>query len=582
MSKTKLPTHCELYTPFEEAQNRSTSWESEYPRPQLRRNSFISLCGDWSLAVKGADGKFQPLGNICVPYPPESRISGIARQLEKGEKYVYTKDFSLPEVKKGQRVLLHFDAVDQIAQVTVNQTEFSEHTGGYLPFELDVTDCAVSGTNRVTVEVRDELDHTLGWGKQKRDRGGMWYTPVSGIWKSVWIETVPKNYIRQLRIKPSLTGVTVEMSGGKNNKVATLFDGEKTVKQTFSGSSVTLCPEDPKLWTPETPHLYEFEITDGEDTVRSYFALRTVTVESKNGSSYVCLNGKPYFCHGLLDQGYFPDGIYTPTSPDGFLYDIKKMKELGFNTLRKHIKIEHELFYYYCDKLGMLVFQDMVNSGNYSFLIDTALPTIGLKRGITHRATKARRKHFVESSKATLSLLYNHPCVVYYTVFNEGWGQFDADQNYKLLKACDKTRVFDATSGWFFAKDSDVDSHHVYFKPLKLKSRPDRPLVLSEFGGYSHRVNGHVFNLDKNYGYSTFDSQKDFQDAFCRLYREQVIPLVKSAGLCATVYTQVSDVEDETNGLLTYDRKICKLDDKIALAIADELKAAFRERTGTN
>lgn len=575
MANKKQPRLCALKTPFEDATNRTVSWETEYPRPQLRRASYISLCGDWSLAVKTADGKIDDLGNIYVPYPPESRISGIERQLLRREKYIYQKSFTLPAFSRSERVILHLDAVDQIASVTVNDSEFSEHTGGYLPFELDVTEAVREGQNHVTVEVRDELDHTYGWGKQKRNRGGMWYTPISGIWKSVWIEIVPKTYIRHLHITPSLDCAVVEMSGGKNNKTATLFDGEREIKYTFSGSTVTLKPEHPILWTPENPHLYEFEITDGTDTVRSYFALRTFTVESRGERSYMCLNGEPYFCHGLLDQGYFPDGIYTPATPDGFIYDIKKMKELGFNMLRKHIKIEHELFYYYCDKYGMLVFQDMVNSGDYSFFLDTALPTVGLKRGINHRATARRKAHFLESSKATLELLYNHPSVVYYTVFNEGWGQFEADKCYNLLKACDKTRVFDATSGWFTCKNSDVVSEHIYFKPLKFKSRADRPLVLSEFGGYSLRIDGHVFNLDKNYGYSTCTSPEEFEEAFCRLYRDQVIPAIEQHGLCATVYTQVSDVEDETNGLVTYDRQICKVDTKAMQSIAAQLFEAF-------
>ena len=577
MAGKKQPRLCALKTPFEDTANTSTSWLTEYPRPQLRRDSFISLCGDWALSVKTADGKKQALGNIFVPYPPESRISGIERQLLPNEKYIYQRTFTLPEFSKSERVLLHFDAVDQIAAVTVNDNEFSEHVGGYLPFELDITSCARVGDNTVTVEVRDELDHTFGWGKQRRDRGGMWYTPTSGIWKSAWLEIVPKTYIQSLHITPSLDSATVEMHGGKNNKTATLFDGDKEIKYTFSGSTVTLKPENPILWTPENPHLYEFEISDGTDTVRSYFALRTFSVEARGETTYMCLNGEPYFCHGLLDQGYFPDGIYTPATPDGFINDIKKMKELGFNTLRKHIKIEHELFYYYCDKYGMLVFQDMVNSGGYSFFVDTALPTIGLKRGITHRATPKRKSHFIESSKATIDLLYNHPSVVYYTVFNEGWGQFDADKCYALLKNCDKTRVFDATSGWFFGKQSDVESHHIYFKPLKFKKRPDRPLVLSEFGGYSLRIDSHVFNLDKNYGYSTCESQEAFEEAFCKLYREQVIPQIKQNGLCATVYTQVSDVEDETNGLLTYDRQVCKVSVQKMNEIADELRSAFSE-----
>ncbi len=575
MANKKQPRLCSLTTPFEDKSAQTTTWENEYPRPQMQRDSYISLCGEWQLSVKDTDSKIQPLGSIIVPYPPESRLSGIERQLCKGERYIYKRNFDMPVIDRTNRVLLHFGAVDQIAYVTVNDREFSEHIGGYLPFEFDITDCITAGQNTITVEVKDELDHTLAWGKQKRDRGGMWYTPVSGIWKTVWIETVPKNYIKYLHITPSLDSVTIEMSGGKNNKTATFFDGNKIIKQTFSGSSVTFMPENPKLWTPEAPHLYEFEISDGVDTVRSYFALRTVTVEKRGEHSFICLNGKPYFCHGLLDQGYYPDGIYTPASPDGLIYDIKKMKSLGFNTLRKHIKIEHELFYYYCDKYGMLVFQDMVNSGGYSFLIDTVLPTVGLKRGITHRATKERRRHFTESSIETIALLYNHPSVVYYTIFNEGWGQFDADKIFDLLSKRDKTRIFDATSGWFNFKNSDVVSEHIYFKPLKFKNRNDRPLVLSEFGGYSLRIDGHVFNLDKNYGYSTCETMAAFEEAFLKLYREQVIPKIIENGLCSTIYTQVSDVEDETNGLLTYDRQVLKVNDKKMTELSRELFDAF-------
>ena len=254
------------------------------------------------------------------------------------------------------------------------------------------------------------------------------------------------------------------------------------------------------------------------------------------------------------------------------------MKELGFNMLRKHIKIEPELFYYYCDKYGMIVFQDMVNSGKYNFLIDTALPTIGLKKGITHRASPIRRGAFTRETEATVKLLYNHPSVVYYTIFNEGWGQFDADENYRRLKALDPSRIWDATSGWFVEKESDVTSDHVYFKKLDLKNDPDRPMVLSEFGGYSCKIEGHSFNLDKTYGYSFFKDTESFGKALKDLYMNEVIPMI-DRGLCATVYTQVSDVEDETNGLVTYDRQVVKVnkDDmlEISKAIEDKFYSQF-------
>ena len=575
----KKPRTVDLTTPFEDKDTQSTTWD-EYPRPQMKRDSYLSLSGEWELFVRGKKGD-ESLGKITVPFPPESRISGIERQLGKGEKYIYTKIFSLPDGIKNDRYLLHFGAADQIARVTLNGKYLGEHAGGYLPFSFDVTESLESGENVLTVEIEDDLDRDLAWGKQRRDRGGMWYTPISGLWKQVWLEAVPENYITGIRITPSLDSVKIEVSGGKSEKTITYRDGdtEKTVE--FSGESVIISPENVVNWTPDDPHLYFFSLSDGCDRIESYFALRTVDIEEKDGKSYISLNGEPIFCHGLLDQGYYPDGIYTPASPDGLLYDVKKMKSLGFNMLRKHIKIEHELFYYFCDKYGMLVFQDMVNSGDYSFLVDTALPTIGKKRGITHKTTLRRREHFERDSRETLDLLYNHPCVVYYTIFNEGWGQYDADRIYKELKEYDSTRIYDATSGWFVENESDVTSDHIYFKPItekNLSQKPSRPCVLSEFGGYSCKIEGHSFNLDKTYGYSTAKTMDEFMGSFAALYENEVIPAI-SRGLCATVYTQVSDVEDETNGLMTYDRQICKVDEGKMQKIALDLKNAFEEVT---
>ena len=577
----KQKLNLNLTTPFEDTEIVSTSWESEHPRPQLRRDSFISLVGEWQLSVVDSNGEESPLGNIRVPFPPESRISGIGRLLGKGEKYVYRKTFDHIKKSNGGRTILHFDAVDQIADVSVNGHAFPSHVGGYLPFEFDVTNHLVEGENTIEVTVTDEIDRDLGWGKQTQKRGGMWYTPTSGIWKSVWLENVPESYIKGLKITPTTQSVTVEVTGGEQNKILTYTDGDEVKKIAFVGNTVTLTPDNVRLWSPEDPYLYEFTLESGDDKIYSYFALRTVSIERVGDYSYIALNGKPYFCHGLLDQGYYSDGIYTPASPDGLIYDVKKMKELGFNMLRKHIKIEHELFYYYCDKYGMLVFQDMVNSGNYSFLVDTALPTIGLKRGITHKATPRRRENFREDTRQTISLLYNHPSVVYYTVFNEGWGQFDADKNYMFARSLDPTRIYDATSGWFHEKLSDVQSEHIYFRPLSMRSRPDRPLVLSEFGGYSCSVDGHVFNLEKSYGYSTCDGVEAFEEAFFKLYREQVIPQMDN-GLCATVYTQVSDVEDEINGLVTYDRRVVKVNTEKMRALADELRAQFEQNLDKN
>jgi len=581
--KTGKKKFCSLNTPFEDKEEQTLTW-NEYPRPQLRRDSYLSLCGEWELSA-GTKKKQKPLGTITVPFPPESRISSIEKTPKNNEFFIYRKRFVLPTDMEGKRVIIHFGAADQIATVEINGLEVGDHTGGYLPFEFDITEQIKKGENTVTVRIKDSLDRELAYGKQRRDRGGMWYTPISGLWKQVWLEAVPENYIRSIKITPSLENVKIEVEGGENAKTVTFLDGEELREIKFEGECVEIRPHSINLWSPENPYLYDFSLSDGVDCVKSYFALRTVSIVKKGDFSYVALNGAPYFCHGMLDQGYFPDGIYTPASPDGFIFDVKKTKALGFNMLRKHIKIEHELFYYYCDKLGVLVFQDMVNSGKYSFPLDTALPTVGIKKGISHRASKRRREAFEDDCSKTLELLYNHPCVVYYTIFNEGWGQFDADKYYEMLKAKDPTRIYDATSGWFYETQSDVVSEHIYFRKLqdvRLNTRPDRPFCLSEFGGYSYKIDGHSFNPYKTYGYRLINSEEEYEEAISELYRTEVIPLIESHGLCATVFTQLSDVEDEVNGFVTYDRKVTKISESAMQSIANDLFTAFKKQISLN
>ncbi len=535
-----------LYTPFEKDLNKEKPW-NVYPRPQFERQSFICLNGKWDLEIKRQENSVFK-GEIIVPFPLESRLSGVPFNKETNDLLIYGKKFEVSVSDK--RYLLNFGAVDQECKVFINGNFVGENLGGYLPFSFDITSHLKDGENEIKVEVIDTLNLDLAYGKQRKKRGGMWYTETSGIWQTVWVEEVPENYIKGIKVTPDLTGFDITVFGGENEKTIQM-DG-KTFK--FSGDTARIEIENPINWTPENPHLYEFTLTSGKDEVRSYTALRTVRVKTNK----ILLNEKPYFFHGLLDQGYFSDGIYTPATPKALENDIIKMKECGFNMLRKHIKIEHELFYYYCDKLGMAVFQDLVNSGKYNFLIDTALPTLGLKKGITHKASNLRREEFIKNSKDTLNLLYNHPSIVYYTLFNEGWGQFDAKNLYKMMKDIDSTRVWDATSGWFQTGKSDVLSEHIYFKPLKFK--PDsRPLVLSEFGGYSSKIKGHSFNESKTYGYRFFSDNEEFKKALLKLFFDEVIPAIENHSLCATVLTQVSDVEDETNGLLTYDRQVLKV-----------------------
>ncbi len=544
-----------------------------YPRPQLRRDSFICLNGEWEFGMTPEDSIPTTLSEkITVPFPPESELSGIGRSPKKHDFMYYRRTFTLPEGFLKDKLLLRFGAIDRLATVYINGSVVGSHNNGYLPFFADITKNLKDGENEIVVKVRDNLSPIFPYGKQKKKRGGMWYTPVSGIWQTVWLESVPKNYIERLIITPTMKDVRIRVIGGERKKRLTLTASSESFE--FEGDSIVVAPKEPKLWTPETPYLYEFEITSGEDSVQSYFALREVGICDTGATKRLTLNGKPYLFNGLLDQGYYPDGIFLPPSPDGYEEDILLAKRLGFNTLRKHIKIEPSIFYYLCDKLGVAVFQDMVNNSDYSFLRDTALPTLGMKRRSDKRLHKSpvSRNAFLYGMRGTLSTLYNHPSVVYYTIFNEGWGQFCADDAYDEMKAQDPTRIIDSTSGWFFQKKSDVDSQHIYFKKLPCSVGGERPLVISEFGGYSHRVEGHLFG-DKNYGYSTCDSLAEYEKAICELYKDEVLPLVK-AGASAFIFTQLSDVEDETNGFITYDRQVIKMDVEKFRKICAELTEA--------
>ncbi len=548
-----------LKTPYFDLMSKTMPW-GEYPRPMLVRDSFLCLNGEWDFSVSQSDK--QPLDytdKILVPFPPESACSGLEITVNKGDVLHYRRTFSLPENFNKGRVILHFGAVDQECEVYLNDRKLGGHKGGYLPFRFDITDILTQGENTIYLKAIDDLDLKYPYGKQTHKRGGMWYTPVSGIWQTVWIESVPCNYIKELKISSDTEKAVIEVDGGEERKLLMLDSGQRFE---FSGNKITVKPEDIKLWTPETPYLYNFTIISGEDSVNSYFALREIAIKKINGIERLCLNGEPYVFNGLLDQGYYPDGLFLPAAEKGYEEDILLAKRLGFNMLRKHIKLEPQIFYHLCDKLGMAVFQDMINNSDYSFVRDTALPTVGLKRlpdKLMHRS-KESRALFVECTKGIINELYNFPSVLYYTVFNEGWGQFDADRMYTLVKELDSTRIIDATSGWFTRKLSDVDSRHVYFKKIKSGRIGKKPIVISEFGGYSCRISDHLFG-DANYGYKQFDSPKAFESAFVSLYENEVIPLIQKGG-CAFVYTQLSDVEDETNGLITYDRKVLKVDEE--------------------
>ena len=545
-----------------------TPWQV-YPRPQMKRGSYANLNGRWDFTVSPEPDQPESYDQkILVPFCPESQLSGLKFHPQDGNYLFYRRRFTLPEGFRKDRVLLHFGAVDQETEVYVNQQHMGSHVGGYDAFVLDITD-ALEDENELVVRVQDDLrTPRLPYGKQTLKRGGMWYTPASGIWQTVWLESVPQSYIEGLSIENRGASVTISITPPLSGKVLVAGLGEFPLEN----GSVTISPENPRWWNPEDPYLYEFSVETEQDRIESYFALRTLDIQKVDGVLRLCLNGKPYFFHGLLDQGYWPDGLLTPPAPESYADDILAMKALGFNTLRKHIKVEPEQFYYDCDRLGMVVFQDMVNNGRYSFLRDTALPTVGLQTlpDIHLHRDPATRQAFYDAAEKTVRQLKNHPSICYWTIFNEGWGQFDSDNVFIWFKKLDDTRFVDATSGWFRRKLSDVDSRHVYFKDIKLRAE-EKPLVLSEFGGYSYKPEGHVFNVEKTYGYGKFENPEEFAQAVEKLYREQVVPAYEK-GLCAAIYTQVSDVEDETNGLLSYDRKVVKLSADRMQAIAQMLK----------
>lgn len=545
-----------------------TPW-NVYPRPQMRRDNWLNLNGVWEFSATGGEGVSS---SICVPFCPESALSGVEKHLEEGAVLCYSRHVTLPPEYETGRVLLHIGAADQTLECRVNGQCVGTHAGGYEAMTFDITHALVPGENKIVLLCRDDLDDkTYPYGKQvsPESRGGMWYTPVSGIWQTVWLERVPETYIERLSIENRGYSVTIDIGKDLPGTVTVAGLGKFPLEK----GKVTITPENPHLWSPEDPYLYDFTLETEEDRVGSYFAIRCLEIKKVGKYPRLCLNGKPYFFHGLLDQGYWPDGLFTPPEPKCYAEDILAMKELGFNTLRKHIKVEAEEFYYQCDKLGMIVWQDMVNNGEYRFFRDTALPTIGFQKlpeGFLGQK-KAVRERFRDCAQATVNQLKNHPSIVLWTIFNEGWGQFDADGVYDWFRSLDDTRFIDTTSGWFRGKKTDVDSRHVYFRRVRLRGDGKKPLILSEFGGKTYAVPGHIYDSGKTYGYGSCKSEEELNLRVSQLYRKEILPCV-DRGLCAAIYTQVSDVEEEINGLLTYDRKVAKLRPETMAPVAEALR----------
>lgn len=575
----------QLYTVWGENLDSSHVLE-EYPRPQLKRKDYTILNGLWEYAFTDGGKPEKYEGSILVPFSPESILSGVSRQLKPEEYLWYAKTLyadGLEEKRNWEkkRCILHFGGVDQACIVYINQQEVIRHTGGYLPFSVDITTYLQEGENQLTVKVRDLSDTSFrARGKQKINRGGMFYTAQSGIWQTVWMEWVPKIYITELKMDPDLDGkqiwIKIKTNAGKGctsiqcgifGHIKVSFQGQTVIEKAVNNPDFCLELPMVKPWSPEHPNLYDIELHAGEDVVKSYFAMRKFEIcKDQNGITRFFLNHEPYFMNGVLDQGYWSDGLMTAPSDEAYIFDILKMKELGFNTLRKHCKIEPLRWYYHCDRLGMLVWQDMVNGGEeYNMERICYLPTVFSKvrknfkdsnYWYTSRQNAAGRREWQKECKDTVKLLYNVCSLAVWVPFNEGWGQFDANKAAAFIKKLDKSRLIDQASGWFDQGGGDFCSVHIYFDRLFVKPEK-RAFIISEFGGYACLIKEHSYS-EQIYGYRRYETMESFQKAFQNLYKEEVMPLVKK-GLCGAIYTQLSDVEEEVNGLLTYDRKQCKV-----------------------
>lgn len=596
----------QLYTRWGKNLDRDHVLE-EYPRPLLMREDYQILNGWWDYAFT-IDYK-QPQqyeGRILVPFSPETALSGVGRQLKPDEYLWYRRNFNLPgwEREKGQnRILLHFGAVDQSCEVRINGHKVKRHTGGYLPFEVDISRYAQESANELIVAVKDLSDTSYhSKGKQKLNAGGMFYTAQSGIWQTIWLEKVPETYIKEIKTVPDIEKkiIRIKVSSSystdkknvdklsrnlpieikirkpglypdpvvKPSQIST-EDMLETAVQAVSGKWIEIPIESISLWNCETPYLYYFEVKLGDDRAISYFAMRKFSLETKVHEEFprICLNDEVQFQNGVLDQGYWPESLYTPPSDAAMIFDIQEMKKTGFNMVRKHLKIEPQRWYYHCDRLGIVVWQDMVNGGSYykhwfvtygaTLLSWLRIPMRDVYPRLLSREAKAGRLEFIREMKETIRLLGNHPSIAAWVIFNEGWGQFQTEDMTRIVRRLDPNRLIDQASGWFDQGGGDFSSLHNYFFKLFIRPERERASVLSEFGGYSYREPGHCAR-EKLYGYGICKNKKDLEKRF--LERWQGVRNLIPQGLSASIYTQWTDVEEEVNGVFTYDREVRKIE----------------------
>ena len=580
-----------MKTIFTDKVNKNLPLE-EYPRPQLKRDCWQNLNGKFDYKICNKHDMLPEIfdGEILVPFAIESMLSGVEKPLNPSDRLWYHRFFSLNENLHNKNIILNFGAVDWQCKVYINKTLVGTHTGGYCGFSFDITPYLIDGENELMVCVYDPTE--VGWqqrGKQVNKPHGFWYTATSGIWQTVWLETVNPIHIKAVKLLPDIDkdilSVNTVLSEEIDAKmIAKIFDDGTLISETEIDTDTDIKLEKYKLWSPENPKLYDLQIeiihnSKVVDTITSYFGMRKFNIaKDKNGITRLFLNNEPYFQRGLLDQGYWCDSGMTPPTDEAMIFDISEMKRLGFNMLRKHIKVEPMRWYYHCDRLGMIVWQDMMSGGDYiGDFYAGFLPNIGIKKikddkyEKFSRGEKSWRDDFYRELSEVIEQLYNCVSIYCWVPFNEAWGQFDALKVCKFVRELDSSRVIDHASGWYDQGGGDLQSMHKYILPIRMPKLDNRAFVISEFGGYSRIVSDHTWNEKKAFGYLMFKTKEDLTKAYKKLVERQVIPLIDK-GLCATVYTQVSDVENEVNGIYTYDRSHLKIDEDVLIDLNRQMK----------
>lgn len=527
----------------------------EYPRPQMVRNEWLNLNGFWNYTIVSEENTLEHDGKILVPYPVESILSGVTKRLSESQQLVYQREVTIPKGWAGQRIMLHFGACDFHSKVKVNGQVVGEHKGGYNSFSFDITPFLLANSDQeIQVTVNDPTDKAnQSRGKQVSNPGGIYYTPSSGIWQTVWLEPVPENYIQNLKITTDIDNSSISLKVNTNDpsiselSIEINFKGEEVYRyQGEYKQEYRIMIPDQQLWSPDSPNLYDIQVSIPNDTVTSYFGMRNIELSKPVEQQMVMLfNNESLFQNGVLDQGYWPDGLYTAPSDEALKSDIIAAKKLGFNMLRKHVKVEPDRFYYWCDVLGMLVWQDMP-SGDKK--IGNQDPDI--------EKSKEGAAQFEYELEKMVTNLYNHPSIVMWIPFNEGWGQYDTERIVAKVKALDSTRMVSNASGWTDRGVGDIFDIHPYPEPQLPEAQKNRAIVIGEFGGISYLIPGHVWS-DQNWGYKSIDNESEFLDTYERYYTD-VWHFYDEYRLSAAVYTQLTDVETETNGLITYDRKKVK------------------------